>query len=72
MKKNLFVLKFIAAFTSIVLLFASVPGQVFAIDLVVGQEQENTVENDGEGEVFIVGEDQSKRGQFARTGPICP
>lgn len=62
MKKNLFVLKFIAAFTSIVLLFASVPGQVFAIDLVVGQEQENTVENDGEGEVFIVGEDQSKRG----------
>ena len=49
MKKNLFVLKFIAALTSIVLLFASVPGQVFAIDLVVGQEQENTVENDGEG-----------------------
>lgn len=66
MKKNLFVLKFIAAFTSIVLLFASVPGQVFAIDLVVGQEQENTVENDGEGEVFIVGEDQSKRGQFEK------
>lgn len=66
MKKNLFVLKFIAALTSIVLLFASVPGQVFAIDLVVGQEQENTVENDGEGEVFIVGEDQSKRGQFEK------
>lgn len=61
MKKNLFVLKFIAALTSIVLLFASVPGQVFAIDLVVGQEQKNTDENDGEGEVFIVGEDQSKR-----------
>lgn len=36
MKKNLFVLKFIATFTSIVLLFASIPGQVFAIDLVVG------------------------------------
>ena len=66
MKKNPFVLKFIAAFTSIVLLFASVPGQVFAIDLVVGQEQKNTVENDDEGEVFIVGEDQSKRGQFEK------